>query len=139
MPGGHASVRPSARKQLNYWLVQCYVSSVWLRRAAGAQVTQIVSLRNEVMDLSERLRRAEADKLEIEGQLHTLKDTITSKKAEGEREQRKREKMEKEMADLRSQLDSRTADVKTKQAAITQARPCPSAHLLSTYQLGPPL
>ena len=63
-----------------------------------AQVTQIVSLRNEVMDLSERLRRAEADKLEIEGQLHTLKDTITSKKAEGEREQRKREKMEKARA-----------------------------------------
>ena len=83
-------------------------------------MTQIVSLRNEVMDLSERLRRAEADKLEIEGQLHTLKDTITSKKAEGEREQRKKEKMEKEMADLRLQLDQRTSEVKSKQVSIAQ-------------------
>lgn len=82
-------------------------------------MTQIVALRNEVMDLSERLRRAEADKLEIEGQLHTLKDTITSKKAEGEREQRKREKMEKEIVELRTQLDNRTVEIRNKQAAIT--------------------
>ena len=81
-------------------------------------MNQILSLRTEVMDLSERLRRAEADKLEVEGQLHTLKDTISSKRAEGEREQRKRERMEKEMLELKATLDTRTAEIRAKQAAV---------------------
>ena len=48
-----------------------------------SQVTQIMSLRNEVMEQHERIRAAEAEKLDAENEIHLLKDAIAAKRAEG--------------------------------------------------------
>ena len=72
------------------------------------------------MEQHERIRAAEADKLDLENEIHQLKDSISAKKAEGERELRKKERMEKEMLELKRTLDNRTYEIKQKQALIAQ-------------------
>lgn len=47
------------------------------------QVNQIMQLRNEVMEQHERIRAAEAEKLDAENEIHLLKDAIAAKRAEG--------------------------------------------------------
>ena len=84
-------------------------------------MSQIVALRNEVMELGERVRSIEAQKLEVESEMHQLRDQISQKRAEGERELRKKDRMEKEMRDLRALLDERALDLKQKQLAVQQA------------------
>jgi hypothetical protein len=42
-----------------------------------------MSLRNEVMEQHERIRAAEAEKLDAENEIHLLKDAIAAKRAEG--------------------------------------------------------
>jgi chromosome segregation ATPase len=79
-----------------------------------------VLLRNEVMEQNERIRSAEADKLDLENDIHQLKDGISAKKAEGERELRKKERMEKEMLELKRTLDNRTYEIKQKQTLVAQ-------------------
>ena len=61
-----------------------------LTRERDQQVQQIVSLRSEVMELGERVRATEVARMEAEAEVHTLRDQINQKKAEGEREMRKK-------------------------------------------------
>jgi hypothetical protein len=42
-----------------------------------------MQLRNEVMEQHERIRAAEAEKLDAENEIHLLKDAIAAKRAEG--------------------------------------------------------
>lgn len=89
-----------------------------LTRERDMQIDQIIQLRNELMDVSEKLRQSETDKLQLEGDIQALRDQITAKKAEAEREQRKKERMEKEMKDLKGTLDQRSVEMKQKQLSI---------------------
>lgn len=84
------------------------------------QVNQIVQLRNEGMEYHERIRAAEAEKLDLENEIHQLRDSISAKKAEGERELRKKERMEKEMKELKATLEQRTQEIKMKQSLVAQ-------------------
>lgn len=51
------------------------------------------------------MQRGEADKLGLEGEIQILRDTVTAKKAEAEREARRKERMEKEIRELKHQLE----------------------------------
>lgn len=89
-----------------------------LIRERDQQVDQIMALRTELMETQEKLRCSENDKLELEGDTQGLKDSISEKKMEAEREARKKERMEKEMKELRAALDARAGDVKLKSQQI---------------------
>eukprot|EP00951_Prasinocladus_malaysianus_P039952 scaffold453343_cov56-Prasinocladus_malaysianus.AAC.1 len=73
------------------------------------------------MELQEKLRGAEAEKLALEGEIQTLKDSVGSMKAEGEREVRKKERVEKEMKELKSALETRQLEIKQKQSLVAAA------------------
>ncbi|DBB05834.1 hypothetical protein WJX82_007880 [Trebouxia sp. C0006] len=92
-----------------------------LTKERDAQVDQIVALRSEALQLSESLRLAQLDKTEGEGQLQILKDKIAAKNLEGEREARKKERLEVEVKQLKTALEARQADIKTKSAAAQQS------------------
>ncbi|KAL3144393.1 hypothetical protein ABBQ32_004147 [Trebouxia sp. C0010 RCD-2024] len=92
-----------------------------LTKERDAQVDQIVSLRSEALQLNETLRLAQLDKTEGEAQLQILKDKIAAKNLEGEREARKKERLEGEVKQLKSALEARQADIKTKSAAAQQS------------------
>ncbi|KAG2497197.1 hypothetical protein HYH03_004786 [Edaphochlamys debaryana] len=90
-----------------------------LVRERDAQVDQIMALRGDLMETQEKLRSAEADKLQMEVDIQQLKDAVAEKKAEAEREIRKKERMEKEMKELRQQLEVRSGEIKQKQLQVT--------------------
>ncbi|KXZ47347.1 hypothetical protein GPECTOR_36g70 [Gonium pectorale] len=90
-----------------------------LVRERDAQVDQIMALRGDLMETQEKLRAAETDKLQAEMDIQQLKDAVAEKKAEAEREIRKKERMEKEMKELRQQLEVRSSEIKQKQMQVT--------------------
>ncbi|KAG2443529.1 hypothetical protein HXX76_001881 [Chlamydomonas incerta] len=90
-----------------------------LVRERDAQVDQIMQLRSDLMEMQEKQRTAEADKLQLDMDIQQLKDSVAEKKAEAEREIRKKERMEKEMKELRQQLEIRSSEIKQKQLQMT--------------------
>ena len=64
------------------------------------QVNQIVMLREEVMEVTERLRSAEAESIRVENELQILRDDATAAKAATDKETKRKEKMEQEYQDL---------------------------------------
>lgn len=89
-----------------------------LIRERDQQVDQIMSLRGELMETQEKLRHAENDKLQLDTDIQGLKDGVAERKMEAERELRKKERMEKEMKELRLSLEARQSEIKQKQGQI---------------------
>lgn len=54
-------------------------------------------------------------------EISALKDQIGAKKLESERQMRLKEKLEREVKDLRSALDSRQLEIRQKQSLVQQA------------------
>lgn len=56
-----------------------------MAKERDAQVQQIVQLRNELVEMDERARAAEAEKATLQHDLLTVKEQVAVKKAESER------------------------------------------------------
>ena len=85
-------------------------------------MNQIVQLRNEITELVEKIKMVENEKLESEEEIATLKDLISSKKAEGDRELRNKEKLERDLRDARQIIEQKNVEVRSKQEAIARAK-----------------
>ena len=85
------------------------------------QVNQIVELRNEVTEGQEKLQVAEKEKLELEHELNVLRENTANKKAEGDRERRKKEKLDKELKELKNALEMRQLEIKQKEDIVKQS------------------
>lgn len=86
------------------------------------QINQIVQLRNELSELVEKIKTVEAEKLESEEEIATLKDLIASKKSEGDRELRNKEKLERELREARQVIEQKNVEVRAKQETISRAK-----------------
>ena len=84
------------------------------------QVNQIVMLREEVMEVTEQLRAAEADKLRMENELQILRDDAASAKAATDKETKRKEKMERDMKELKELLEEKTYEIKQKQHSLKE-------------------
>eukprot|EP00742_Colponemidia_sp_Colp-10_P001279 GILJ01001378.1.p1 GENE.GILJ01001378.1~~GILJ01001378.1.p1 ORF type:complete len:869 (-),score=252.53 GILJ01001378.1:154-2760(-) len=91
-----------------------------LTKERDMQNATIGALRRENTDLYERVQKMENDKLNADTEIQNLKDMIATKKAETEREQRRKERLEKELKELRQTLEQRHQELKQKQNMITQ-------------------
>ncbi|GFH17729.1 uncharacterized protein HaLaN_14421 [Haematococcus lacustris] len=89
-----------------------------LVRERDQQVDQIMALRVEMMETQEKLRTAENGKLSLESDISALRELVAEKKMEAEREARKKERMEKEMKELRVSLEARQSEIKAKQQQV---------------------
>jgi len=87
-----------------------------------ALVQQVVTLRNEIAHFQERAKQLEEDKAGKETEIAQLRDAVAKSKAEGEREMRRKERLEKELKDLKSTLEKRQEEIKQKQNAINQGQ-----------------
>eukprot|EP00798_Chlamydomonas_sp_ICE-L_P006525 gene6525-3166_t len=90
-----------------------------LIRERDQQVDQIMAIRAELMENQEKLRHAENERLTMETDIQGLKDSVAERKMEAERETRKKERMEKEMKELRLNLELRQGEIKQKQVQVT--------------------
>ena len=82
------------------------------------QVTQIVSLRDEVMSVGAQLRSAEAERARAEAALAAAADAAEARAAEAEREARAKERLEKAIVDLKHELELKANEVKTKTGSL---------------------
>ena len=89
-----------------------------LMRERDEQVNLIVQLRNEILAANERIRVGEGERLSLESEANALRDNIGTKKAESEKELRRKERMEREVKELRTVLETRQHEVKAKQAQV---------------------
>ena len=102
-----------------------------LVRERDDQVNQIVVLRNEVMEVQEKLRVAETERLNLEVEVGGLRDSVESKRAEGVREQRKMDHLEKELKELKAALETKQKDIQQKEAIVKQGE----GHVVTLEQL----
>lgn len=66
----------------------------------------------------EKLRGADTSKLQMEADNQVLREAVSEKKVEAERESRRKERMEKEMKELRASLEARQQEIKAKQQQV---------------------
>ena len=83
---------------------------------------QLVTARNEIVDLQERTRALETEKLAHEADILTLKEQIAKSRADVEREQRKKETLEKQIKEAKASLEKMTLETKSKQEAIVKGQ-----------------
>lgn len=81
-----------------------------------------MQLRSEINDLLERIKSMESDKNKAEHEVYTLKEAITAKKAESDRETRNKERLERELKDARALIDQKTLENRSKQEALIRAK-----------------
>jgi chromosome segregation ATPase len=93
-----------------------------LTKERDQQLNLIVSLRNEISDIMQRIRTLEAEKTEGEHEIHTLKDLIATKKSEADREQRNKDKLERELKECRAIIESKNAEVRSKQDLVNKTK-----------------
>ena len=84
------------------------------------QVNQIVMLREEVMEVTEQLRAAEADKLRMENELQILRDDAAFARAATDKETKRKEKMERDVKELKELLEEKTYEIKQKQHSLKE-------------------
>ncbi len=89
-----------------------------LSREKDLEVAKNMALRNEIAELLERVRSLEGVKVAGDHEIHTLKDMINIKKAESEREQRRKERLEKDLRESKELLEKRTAEIAQKRSTI---------------------
>lgn len=65
------------------------------------QVSTIAQLRNDALEMQERQRVTEANNAELENEVQQLRDNILAKKQEADREQRRKERLEREITDVK--------------------------------------
>eukprot|EP00887_Chlorella_sp_A99_P000486 scaffold17.g486.t1 len=92
-----------------------------LARERDVQVEQIVSLRSEVASFNERMRAAEIEKAGLDEEVQGLREQVAQRKAEADKELKRKERLEKEIRDMRAVLEARQSDIRDKAAAVQQS------------------
>jgi len=85
------------------------------------QLAHISELRANIAAHLAKLRSKESERLGASQEVQSLKDLISSKKAEQEREERRCERMDKEAKDLRTILELRVAELKARNVQLNSA------------------
>ncbi|KAL1524554.1 hypothetical protein AB1Y20_019446 [Prymnesium parvum] len=79
---------------------------------------QVMQVRSEVTELQERLKVLEAEKAAAETAVIELTTGINNRKAEAEKEKRRKEAEEKKLKELKGVIDKKTADIRAKQQRV---------------------
>lgn len=83
-----------------------------------AQVQQIADLRQEINDYLSAARAKEQERLAAGQEIQSLKEIISTRRAEADRELRRRERLEKEAKDLKHLIANRDTILKTRNSQL---------------------
>lgn len=92
-----------------------------LTKQRDSQLEQIVTLRKNLTDVTEKQRRAEHEREVAETKVLELREEITSKGQEIDRESRRKAKLEKDLRVVQGELETRSQEVKAKQNQLQKA------------------
>ena len=91
-----------------------------LTQERDALLQQVVSYRNEIGDYGERVKALETEKSAKDAEIAELTEQITRLKSDGERELRRKERLEKDVKDMKVMLEKKQEEVRQKQLAVNQ-------------------
>mmetsp|Transcript_9593 Transcript_9593/g.21709 ORF Transcript_9593/g.21709 Transcript_9593/m.21709 type:complete len:385 (-) Transcript_9593:1410-2564(-) len=86
-----------------------------------SQLVHISEMRAQIASCLVKLQSTETDRASTTQEIRSLRESISSKKAEQEREDRRRERVDKETKELRSLLELRGAELKARSAQLASA------------------
>lgn len=86
------------------------------------EIERVTVLRNRLLDLTERIRNSDFQKRDIERRIYELRERNARQKAEIEYEARNKEKLEKDLKEIRTSVMSKTQEVRTKQDLIVRTQ-----------------
>ena len=86
-----------------------------------SELEKIIKHRNEISEVSERIRSSDLQKRELERDIFNLKEKNAAKKAEIDTETRNKDRMEKDLRELRVVVTVKSQEVRTKQDAVNRA------------------
>lgn len=69
-----------------------------------------------------KIKVLEAEKLESEQEIHSLKDLIATKRSEADKEHRNKDKLERELKEARQVIEVKNAEVRTKQDSVNRSK-----------------
>jgi chromosome segregation ATPase len=81
---------------------------------------QIAVGKGDITDMQDKLRVIDAERLAADAASANLRAQIDSKKSEGERELRRKERLERELIELKARLEARNAEIKAKQVRLAE-------------------
>ena len=82
-----------------------------LTQERDALTQQVVSYRNEIGDYGERVKALEAEKSVKDAEIAELTEQIARLKSDGERELRRKERLEKDAKDMKIMLEKKQEEV----------------------------
>ncbi|KAJ3322388.1 hypothetical protein HDV06_003108 [Boothiomyces sp. JEL0866] len=85
------------------------------------ELERIVSLRNGLTTVSERIDTAEVERKNIDKEIYLLKDKNTQKKLEIDMEMKNKERMERDLRELRVVVTIKSQEAISKQTAVNRA------------------
>ncbi|KAJ3262633.1 hypothetical protein HK103_000162 [Boothiomyces macroporosus] len=85
------------------------------------ELERIVSLRNGLTTISERIDTAEVERKNIDKEIYLLKDKNTQKKLEIDMEMKNKERMERDLRELRVVVTIKSQEAISKQTAVNRA------------------
>ena len=86
-----------------------------------AQLAQIANLRADIGTHLTAIRQREGEKAAAAGEIQTLKEAILMRKAEQERELRRRERLEKEAKDIKAVIEMRATELRARSQQLDAA------------------
>jgi hypothetical protein len=85
-----------------------------LTQERDALTQQVVSYRNEIGDYGERVKALESEKSLKDAEIAELTEQIARLKSDGERELRRKERLEKDAKDMKIMLEKKQEEVRSR-------------------------
>lgn len=90
--------------------------------------SQVQRMTQENISLTETVQKHESEKLQGEVEITNLRDMLNAKRTEAERELRRRERLEKELQELKQSLESRNKNLRAIQNSIKEQEDLKGLH-----------
>jgi len=84
-------------------------------------VEQVVGLRRELLEVQQKLAAAEAERMQMEADLNLARHQVLEKKGEAEREARRKDRLERDVRELKNAIERQNTDILQKTVAIQAA------------------
>lgn len=78
------------------------------------QMAKIAEMRSQISETLEKMRQMDEQKVLADREMQTLKELVTTKRAEAEREARRKDRLEKEMKDVKHLTETRGQELRVK-------------------------
>jgi|Transcript_66473 chromosome segregation ATPase len=99
-----------------------------LLRTRDKLESQVQKMTNDNISLTETVQKHESEKLQGEVEITNLRDMLNAKRTEAERELRRRERLEKELQELKQSLESRSKNLRAIQNGIKEQEDLKDVH-----------